>query len=99
MSTRRVFLRNSALAMVGAGAAPLWLRRALYAQDAPSPRKKVLVAIFQRGAADGLNIVVPHAEPLYYQMRPTIAVPRPSRSTEGREDAAIDLDGFFGLHP
>ena len=59
-SDRRVFLRDSALAMVGIGAAPLWLTRALYAADAPSPRKKILVAIFQRGAADGLNIVVPH---------------------------------------
>src|SRR5580658_4277227 len=99
MPTRRFFLRNSALAMVGAGAAPLWLQRALYAADAPSPRKKVLVAIFQRGAADGLNIVVPHAEKRYYEMRPTIAVPRPSRGLDQREDSAIDLDGFFGLHP
>jgi len=85
--------------MVGAGTAPLWLQRALYAADAPSPRKKILVAIFQRGAADGLNIVVPHAEKNYYQMRPTIAVPRPSQRADLREDAAIDLDGFFGLHP
>jgi len=99
MTTRRFFLRNSALAMVGAGTAPLWLERALYAADAPSPRKKILVAIFQRGAADGLNIVVPHAEKRYYEMRPTIAVPRPSRQSDQREDAAIDLDGFFGLHP
>jgi uncharacterized protein (DUF1501 family) len=99
MNTRRFFLRNSALAMVGAGTAPLWLERALYAADAPSPRKKILVAIFQRGAADGLNIVVPHAEKRYYEMRPTIAVPRPSQSSDQREDAAIDLDGFFGLHP
>jgi uncharacterized protein (DUF1501 family) len=99
MTTRRFFLRNSTLAMVGAGTAPLWLERALYAADAPSPRKKILVAIFQRGAADGLNIVVPHAEKRYYEMRPTIAVPRPSRNSDQREDAAIDLDGFFGLHP
>jgi uncharacterized protein (DUF1501 family) len=99
MNTRRFFLRNSALAMVGAGTAPLWLERALYAADAPSPRKKVLVAIFQRGAADGLNIVVPHAERRYYEMRPTIAVPQPSQATSRAPDAAIDLDGFFGLHP
>ncbi len=99
MTNRRLFLRNSALAMVGAGTAPLWLQRALYAADAPAPRKKILVAIFQRGAADGLNIVVPHGEKNYYAMRPTIAVPRPSQSAELKEDAAIDLDGFFGLHP
>ena len=97
--TRRIFLRNSALAMVGAGSAPLWLERALYAADAPSPRKKILVAIFQRGAADGLNVVVPHGEKAYYGLRPTISVPRPSASAGKREDAAIDLDGFFGFHP
>ncbi|HLH17891.1 MAG TPA: DUF1501 domain-containing protein [Bryobacteraceae bacterium] len=96
MTSRRIFLRNSALAMVGVGAAPLWLQRALYAKDAPSPRKKILVAIFQRGAADGLNVVVPHGEKAYYNLRPTIAVPRPAA---GNADAAIDLDGFFGLHP
>ena len=94
MFNRRVFLRNSALAMVGAGAAPLWLQRALYAAGAPAQRKKILVAIFQRGAADGLNVVVPHAEKAYYAMRPTIAIPRPSAN-----GGAIDLDGFFGLHP
>ncbi len=81
--------------MVGIGSAPLWLKRALYAADAPSPRKKILVAIFQRGAADGLNVVVPHGEKAYYGLRPTIAIPRPN----GGSDAAIDLDGFFGLHP
>jgi uncharacterized protein (DUF1501 family) len=96
MPTRRFFLRNSALAMVGVGAAPLWLERALYAGDAPGARKKILVAIFQRGAADGLNVVVPHGEQAYYDLRPTIAIPRPSSNKEG---AAIDLDGFFGLHP
>jgi uncharacterized protein (DUF1501 family) len=99
MTNRRIFLRNSALAMVGAGAAPLWLQRALYAADAPSPRKKILVAIFQRGAADGLNVVVPHGEKAYYSLRPTLSVPRPTSSGDKRDDAAIDLDGFFGLHP
>jgi uncharacterized protein (DUF1501 family) len=83
------------MAMVGIGAAPLWLKRALYAADAPSPRRKILVAIFQRGAADGLNIVVPHGEKAYYQLRPSIAIPRP----DGSANAAVDLDGFFGLHP
>ena len=95
MTTRRFFLRNSALAMVGAGTAPLWLERALYAADAPSPRKKILVAIFQRGAVDGLNVVVPFGEPRYYEMRPSIAIPKPN----GAADGAVDLNGFFGLHP
>jgi uncharacterized protein (DUF1501 family) len=53
-------------------------------------KKKRLVVVFQRGAADGLNIVVPHGEPAYYSMRPSINIPR---------SAVIDLDGFFGLHP
>src|SRR5471032_1311253 len=99
MSTRRIFLRNSALAMVGVGAAPLWLKRALYAADGPLQRQKILVAIFQRGAADGLNVVVPHGEKSYYNLRPTIAIPRPTVDADKRQDTAIDLDGFFGLHP
>src|SRR5277367_4017283 len=98
-ASRRIFLRNSAFAMVGIGAVPLWLSRAVYAQDASGARrKKVLVAIFQRGAADGLNIVVPHGEPGYYSMRPTIAIPRPAAGVP-QEDAVVDLDGHFGLHP
>jgi uncharacterized protein (DUF1501 family) len=99
MRTRRLFLKESALAMVGVGTAPLWLQRALYASDGPGARKKILVAIFQRGAADGLNVVVPHGEKAYYDMRPTIAIPRPSDDPAKKADAAIDLDGFFGLHP
>jgi uncharacterized protein (DUF1501 family) len=95
MTSRRLFLKGSALAMFGAGSAPAWLSRALYAADAPSPRKKILVAIFQRGAVDGLNVVVPHGEKRYYSLRPSLAIPRPDRSGE----SAVDLDGFFGLHP
>jgi uncharacterized protein (DUF1501 family) len=99
MPTRRYFLRDSALAMVGVGAAPLWLERALRASEAPGARKKILVAIFQRGAADGLNVVVPHGEAAYYDLRPTIAIPRPTADPAKKTEAAIDLDGFFGLHP
>src|SRR5579871_3444743 len=95
MSSRRIFLKSAAMVMVGVGSTPAWLSRALYAADAPSPRKKILVAIFQRGAVDGLNVVVPHGEKRYYELRPTIAIPRP----DGTADSAIDLDGFFGLHP
>src|SRR5579863_3245076 len=96
--SRRFFLRNSAIAMAGVGAAPLWLERAAFAGEQQGARKKVLVAIFQRGAADGLNIVVPHGEQHYYDLRPTISVPRPS-SNLAAEDSVLDLDGFFGLHP
>jgi uncharacterized protein (DUF1501 family) len=95
MTTRRLFLKSSGLAMFGIGATPAWLSRALYAADAPSPRKKVLVAIFQRGAMDGLNAVIPFGEKRYYDLRPTLAIPKPDRT----ENSAIDLDGFFGLHP
>jgi uncharacterized protein (DUF1501 family) len=96
MATRRVFLKSSALAMFGVGAAPGWLARAAFAKDAPETRKKILIAIFQRGAVDGLNVVVPHGDPAYYALRPSLAIPRPN----GSDDAsAIDLDGHFGLHP
>jgi uncharacterized protein (DUF1501 family) len=100
VSNRRIFLKNSALAMVGIGAAPIWLERALYAKDQASPgaRNKILVAIFQRGAADGLNIVVPHGDPNYYAMRPTISIPRPSANL-AKTDSVVDLNGYFGLHP
>ena len=97
MLTRRLFLKSSGLAMFGMGAAPLWLARAA---DGSQPRRKVLVAIFQRGAVDGLNMVVPFGEKSYYALRPTIAIPPPVVGTESAAvNTAIDLDGFFGLHP
>jgi len=96
MPSRRVFLKGSALAMFGVGSMPAWLSRSLYAADSSSnSRKKILVAIFQRGAVDGLNMVVPFGEPRYYALRPSIAIPKP----DGTPNSAVDLDGFFGLHP
>ena len=88
--TRRIFLRNGALAVVGTTALPGFLTRAAFGAADPGVRAKRLVVIFQRGAADGLNIVVPHGESSYYAMRPTINIPKKS---------VLDLDGFFGLHP
>src|SRR6202030_3413582 len=88
--TRRIFLRHGALAVVGTTALPSFLTRAAFGAADPGVRTKRLVVIFQRGAADGLNIVVPHGEPNYYAMRPTINIPKKS---------VLDLDGFFGLHP
>src|SRR6185369_4558701 len=88
--TRRVFLRNSALAVVGTAAIPSFLTRAAFGASDPGTRNKRLVVIFQRGAADGLNIVVPHGERSYYAMRPSINIPKKQ---------VVDLDGFFGLHP
>jgi uncharacterized protein (DUF1501 family) len=80
--------------MVGMSMMPAFLQRAVAAT--PMPNKKQFVVLFQRGAADGLNIVVPFAEPNYYRLRPSIAIGQPKR---GGLDAAIDLDGYFGLHP
>jgi uncharacterized protein (DUF1501 family) len=88
--TRRIFIRNSALAVVGTAAVPSFLTRAAFGAVESGGRTKRLVVIFQRGAADGLNIVVPHAEPQYYAMRPSINIPRKS---------VLQLDGRFGLHP
>src|SRR3989442_2443315 len=85
-----IFLRNGALAVAGTDAIPSFLRRAAYGALDSGNRAKRLVVIFQRGAADGLNIVVPHGEQAYYAMRPSINIPRSS---------VLDLDGFFGLHP
>jgi uncharacterized protein (DUF1501 family) len=62
-------------------------------------RKKILVAIFQRGAADGLNIVVPFGQKEYYALRPTINIPRLSSAVLNQDQTVIDLDGFFGFHP
>lgn len=88
-TNRRVFLRNGALALAGTTAIPSFLIRSVLAEAAPAPTRR-LVVIFQRGAADGLNVVVPYREKNYYAMRPGIAIP---------EKQVLDLDGFFGLHP
>jgi uncharacterized protein (DUF1501 family) len=92
--SRRYFMKQGGIAMVGLSTVPTFLQRAI--ASTPAEGKKQLVVLFQRGAADGLNIVVPFAEPNYYRMRPTIAIPQPKR---GGAEAALDLDGFFGLHP
>jgi uncharacterized protein (DUF1501 family) len=100
---RRVFMKSGAMALATMGLNPTFLRRTVFAQDLlkgaalnGNARGKVLIVLFQRGAADALNVVVPHGEKAYYQMRPAIAVPRPA---SGAAATAIDLDGFFGLHP
>jgi uncharacterized protein (DUF1501 family) len=92
--SRRYFLKSGGIAMVGMAALPAFLQRAV--ASAAVPAKKKMVVLFQRGAMDGLNVVVPFGEPNYYRMRPTIAIPQPK---QGGADAALDLDGFFGLHP
>jgi uncharacterized protein (DUF1501 family) len=86
---RRFFLRNGAFAVAGTAAIPSFLVRSVLAETSLAPGKR-LVVIFQRGAADGLNVVVPYHEKNYYAMRPGIAIP---------QNQVLDLDGFFGLHP
>jgi len=73
MTSRRQFLRIAGVT-VGLGAAPAWLARAA---EQGNPRRKILISIFQRGAADGLNIVVPFFEKQYYKLRPSIAIAAP----------------------
>src|SRR6478752_10337009 len=93
MTSRRVFLKNGAFALVSIGFAPSFLARTAHAAGV-GRRSKRLIAIFQRGAVDGLSVVVPYGEREYYRARPSIAIPRP-----GGADGAVDLDGFFGLNP
>jgi uncharacterized protein (DUF1501 family) len=100
MFTRRIFLRGSAMAMAGIGQAPMWLARAAASEG---KKRKTLVAIFMRGAADGLNIVVPFGDPRYREVRPVLGLqpPRPQdeNANNGPFGPVIDLDGKFGLHP
>jgi len=94
MISRRVFLKDGAFALVSRGVAPSFLSRTAFAQGR-SARTKQLIAIFQRGAVDGLNMIVPFGEGDYYKARPSIAIARPGSG----DGAALDLDGFFGFNP
>jgi uncharacterized protein (DUF1501 family) len=99
---RRYFIKSGGVALASFGlmsAAPSFLQRVALGQNRDrlnGDRRKPLIAIFQRGAVDGLNMVVPHGERSYYDLRPSIAIARPQA---GNAESAIDLDGFFGLHP
>jgi uncharacterized protein (DUF1501 family) len=91
MIPRRSILQGGALALASFGLDPLFLARTALAAGV---RTKTLVCLFQRGAVDGLSMLVPHGDPEYYAARPGIAVPKP-----GADGGALDLDGHFGLHP
>ena len=93
--TRRSFMKGGALALFGLGTIPRFLLRTGYAEGRGA-RPKILIAVFQRGAVDGLSMIVPHGDPAYYSARGSIAIARPAQSAS---DTTIDLDGFFGLHP
>lgn len=92
---RRFFLKTSGIAAASFGLmnfAPDFLHQFANAQNLTKKdgKKKTLIVIFQRGAVDGLNMVVPHGESNYYNLRPNISIPK---------NLAVNLDGFFGLHP
>ncbi|HEY8460928.1 MAG TPA: DUF1501 domain-containing protein [Blastocatellia bacterium] len=107
---RRFFLKSGGVALASVGAAtmsPSFLTRAL-AQTNGKGRRKILIAVFQRGAMDGLSAVIPYAEPEYYNLRSAIAIPRPAAAdssiagaggSQPNQAPAIDLDGFFAFHP
>src|SRR5271170_718798 len=89
--TRRGFMKGGALALVGTSTIPAFLSRSVLAEmTTAAAYKKKLVVLFQRGAVDGLNVVVPYQEKNYYAMRPSIAI---------KQNEVLDLDGCFGLHP
>jgi uncharacterized protein (DUF1501 family) len=97
---RRYFVKSGGIALASFGlmtATPTFLRRALAEtiDQVTGGKRKTLIAIFQRGAVDGLNVVVPYGEHSYYDLRPNIAIPKP----DGGAESAINLDGYFGLHP
>jgi len=93
--SRRNLLKSGIIAL-GSLAWPAWMPRVAFAAKDEQPKGDTLVAIFQRGGMDGLNAVVPHGEKAYYAARDQLAIPQPK---VGDAKAAIDLDGFFGLHP
>lgn len=96
---RRYFLKTGGIGLASFGlmaAAPNFLHQfanAAALRDS-NGKRKILITIFQRGAVDGLNVIVPHGESEYYNLRRTIAIAKPNEI-----DGAINLDGFFGLHP
>lgn len=93
-TTRRDFLKASSTALLGASTAGMLAPRTAGADEGDSGPPPTLVVIYLRGGADGLNLVVPFSDPLYYEYRPTIAIDRP-----GTEGGALPLDARFGLHP
>src|SRR6266508_3387564 len=99
---RRYFIKSGGVTLASFGlmnVAPSFLERAVLGQAREritGGRRKTLIAIFQRGAVDGLNMVVPYGERTYYDLRPSIAIAKPESANS---DSALNLDGFFGLHP
>ncbi len=91
---RREFCRTMLGAIGACSYALLNPMRPLYAFS-PETACKTLLVLFQRGGCDGLNTVVPFGDGAYFDLRPTIGIAAPN----GNSDSAINLGGFFGLHP
>ena len=91
--SRRRFLKSTGLGFLALGLPPSFLVRAAKAQQVG--KGKTMVVVFQRGAMDGLNAVIPFKDPAYYSLRPSLAIAEPASG----EERALDLDGFYGLHP
>jgi uncharacterized protein (DUF1501 family) len=96
--TRRSFIQSSSV-LASASLLPRWMPRLAFSPPARGPLGDVLIAVFLRGAADALNMVVPHGDNAYYALRPTLGIPRPDDHRVSESERTIDLDGFFGLHP
>src|ERR1700741_4951213 len=94
---RRVFVKGGALALLAMGLPPEFLTRALLAQTRAAARKKTLICIFQRCAADGLSMGGPFGDAACYRGPRCTALADAARASGGT--GALDLDGFFGLHP
>jgi len=100
--SRRIFVKRGAIALASVGTSPWWmpsfLNSTVFAADpAKGGGKKILVCVFQRGAVDGCSMVVPFGDKDYYRHRAEIALKQPA--AKAADEACIDLDGFFGLHP
>ena len=93
LHTRRTFLKAGGCALVAYSSVPRFLMRTARAAETSG---KVLVAVFQRGAVDGLSMVMPYGDSGYAALRPSIGLQPPK---PGESERAIDLDGFFALHP
>jgi uncharacterized protein (DUF1501 family) len=100
--SRRTFLKRGALALVSVGSIPMWgpsfLQQLVFAAE-PSRAggRKILICLFQRGAVDGLSMVVPYGDKNYYEARSEIAILQPTQKAGA--EGVLDLNGFFGFHP
>lgn len=93
---RRAFVKSGSLSLLTMGLSPSFLQRSVFATASAGATGRVLVCLFQRGAADALSMLIPYGEPEYYALRPQIAVRQPRA---GDAESALLLDGTFGLHP